>query len=262
MKLKEYRIPIPLTLDEYRLGQQWTEIELFKENLSTCFITSDNLTEEKRLEIIEEKIPLNLKSFITSTTIITHKKYNLKDQKPKYLDLLFLNTQTDLILDEYSFNNWPYTLTIIENLIHSIRIIIQSYYLNNNLSLINNKENSQIYFSLNQEQIKDLKDYEIINIADKLDEKKDYRIDEDPTRNFSKKKPNILPLEFNRKWYENWPQNQPSMCVYKLIELIIINEKSFLSKATNKFLVKEFLFSFFREIIFLFFVLYEVVIDN
>jgi len=236
MKLKEYRIPIPLTLDEYRLGQQWTEIELFKETLQTCSTSItiyDNLTEEKRLEILNEKIPLNLKSNITSTTIVQHKKYNLKDQKPKFLELFFLNTKTELILDEYSFNNWPYTLTIIENFDYSIRIIIQSYYINHN------NNNSHLYFSLNNEQIKYLKDYEIINIAERLDDKNDYRIDEDPTRNISKKKPNILPLEFNTKWYENWPKNQPLMCVYKLIELIIFNEKSFFTKATNKFLVKK-----------------------
>jgi len=242
MKLKEYRIPIPLTLEEYRLGQQWTENELFKENLQTCRTIYNNITEEKRLEIIKEKIPLNLKSIITSSTIITHKIYNFKDQKPKFIEFFFLNTKTDLILDEYSFNNWPYTLTIIENLDNSIRIIIQSYYINNNLSIINNNQNSQIYFSLNDEQIKYLKDYEIINISERLDDKKDYRIDEDPTRNISIKKPDLLPLELNTKWYENWPNNQPSMCVYKLIELIIFNEKSFFTKATNKFLVKFFFF--------------------
>lgn len=239
MKLKEYRIPIPLTLDEYHLGQQWTEFELFKENFHTCLTLSNNLTEKKRLEIIEEKIPSYLKFHITSSTIITHKKYHFKDQKPKYFDLFFLNTQHDFILDEYSINNWPYTLTIIENLLYSIRIIIQSYYNdNNNLSLMNNKQMSHLYFSLNYEQIKNLKDYEIINIAEQINDKNDYHFDEDLTRNFSKKKPNILPLELNTKWYENSHKTQPSMCVYKLIELIMLNDKSFLSKAMNKLIVK------------------------
>jgi hypothetical protein len=234
MKFKEYRIPMPLTLDEYRLGQQWTENELFQEIFPTCITMND----QKRLEIIEEKIPVNLKSNITSETLITHKKYNLKDQKPKFLGLLFSNSKTDLILDEYSFDNWPYTLTIIENLDYSIRIIIQSYYINNHLSNIYQNSNSQLYFSLNNEQMKYLKDYEIINIAERLEDKKDYRIDEDPTRNVSRKKPYLLPLQLNTKWYENWPNNQESMCVYKLIELIIFNEESFFTKATNKLIVK------------------------
>lgn len=235
MKLKEYRIPLPLTLDEYRRGQQWTENELFKETFQTCStsITLDNhLSEEKRLEIIKEKIPFNYKSYITSSTRITHKKYHIKDQKPKFLELFFLNSKTDLILDEYAFNNWPYTLTIIENLDHSLRILIQSYYINHHYSILNN---SQLYFSLTDEQMKYLKDYEIINIAERLE---DYRIDEDPTRNISRKKPNILPLQLNTKWYENWPKNQSSMCVYKLIEVILFNEKSFFTKAANKILVK------------------------
>ncbi|CAF0839478.1 unnamed protein product [Rotaria sordida] len=170
---------------------------------------------------------------------MTHKKYNIKDQTPKFLELFFFKSKNDLILDEYSWDNWPYTLTIIENIDYYIRIIIQSYYRNNNLSFINNN-NSQLYFTLNNEQIKYLKDYEIINIAERLDEKKDYRLDEDPTRNLSIKKPNILPLQLNTKWYENWSNNQSSMCVYKLIELIIFNEnndeKSFLTKTTNKIL--------------------------
>jgi hypothetical protein len=234
MKFKEYRIPMPLTLNEYRLGQQWTENELFQEIFPTCITMND----QKRLEIIEEKIPVNLKSNITSETLITHKKYNLKDQKPKFLGLLFSNSKTDLILDEYSFDNWPYTLTIIENLDYSIRIIIQSYYINNHLSNIYQNSNSQLYFSLNNEQMKYLKDYEIINISERLEDKKDYRIDEDPTRNVSRKKPYLLPLQLNTKWYENWPNNQESMCVYKLIELIIFNEESFFTKATNKLIVK------------------------
>ncbi|CAF3593818.1 unnamed protein product, partial [Rotaria sp. Silwood2] len=241
MRLKEYRIPIPLNLDEYRLGQQWTEIELLKETLqtcSTCITIYENISEQERLDIINEKIPITLKTNITSSTLITHKKYNIKDQTPKFLELFFLKSKNDLILDEYSWDNWPYTLTIIENIDYYIRIIIQSYYINNNLSIINN--NSQLYFTLNDEQIKSLKDYEIINIAERLDEKKDYRLDEDPTRNLSIKKPNILPLQLNTKWYENWPNNQSSMCVYKLIELNIFNEnndeKSFFTKTTNKIL--------------------------
>ncbi|CAF4178340.1 unnamed protein product [Rotaria sp. Silwood2] len=250
MRLKEYRIPIPLNLDEYRLGQQWTEIELLKETLqtcSTCITIYENISEQERLDIINEKIPITLKTNITSSTLMTHKKYNIKDQTPKFLELFFLKSKNDLILDEYSWDNWPYTLTIIENIDYYIRIIIQSYYINNNLSIINN--NSQLYFTLNDEQIKSLKDYEIINIAERLDEKKDYRLDEDPTRNLSIKKPNILPLQLNTKWYENWPNNQSSMCVYKLIELNIFNEnndeKSFFTKTTNKILVKKYFIKFF-----------------
>jgi hypothetical protein len=235
MKLKEYRIPLPLTLDEYRRGQQWTENELLKETIqtySTSIIFDNYFNEEKRLEIINEKIPLNLKSYITSSTLITHKKYHIKNQKSKFFELFFFNSKTDLILDEYAFNNWPYTLTIIENLDYSLRIFIQSYYINHHLS--------QFYFSLTDEQMKYLKDYEIINIAERFEEKnKDYRIDEDPTRNISRKKPNILPLQLNTKWYENWPKTQPSMCVYKLIEVILFNEKSFFTKATNKLLVEK-----------------------
>ncbi|CAM4816123.1 unnamed protein product [Rotaria magnacalcarata] len=241
MRLKEYRIPIPLTLDEYRLGQQWTEIELLKETLetcTTCIKIYDNITEQERLNIINEKIPLELKNNITSSTIITHKKYNIKDQTPKFLELLFSKPKTDLMLDEYSWDNWPYTLTIIENTDYYIRIIIQSYYINNNLSIINN--NSPLNFPFNSEQIKYLKEYEIINIAERLDEKNDYRIDEDPTRNSSMKKPNILPLQLNTKWYENWPNQKSSMWVHKLIELIIVNEnndgKSFFTKTTDKIL--------------------------
>lgn len=245
MRLKEYRIPIPLTLDEYRLGQQWTEIELLKETLqtcSTCVQINDKISEQERLDIINEKIPLKLKANIASSTLMTHKKYNIKDQTPKFLENFLFKSKTDLILDEYSWDNWPYTLTIIENLDYYIRIIVQSYYINNNFSSMNNS--SQIIFSLNDEQTKFLKDYEIINIAERLDEKKEYRLDEDPTRNFSTKKPDILPLPLNKKWYDNWPKSQSSMCAHKLIELVIFdennNEKSFFAKTTNKILVKIF----------------------
>ncbi|CAF0715680.1 unnamed protein product [Adineta steineri] len=237
MKLKEYRIPMPLTLDEYRLGQQWTEIELLKESLqtySTCIKISDNIPEEKRLEIIHEKLPLRLQSTINSSIQMKHKKYFIKDQKSKFFDFFSFKSKIDLILDEYSWDNWPYTLTIVENIENSIRIIIQSYYKNISLSQMN--LNSQLYFSLNDEQRKYLKDYEIINISERFEDKKDYRIDEDPTRNISLKKPNLLPLQFSTKWYENLSKNQSLMYVYKLIELVMIDEESFFTRATNKIL--------------------------
>lgn len=238
MKFKEYCIPLPLTLDEYRRGQQWTENELLKESFQTCstsILLDEQLVDEKRVKIINEKLPFSYRTHLTSSTNITHKKYHIKNPKSKLFDFFRLHSKTDFILDEFSFNNWPYTLTILENLDHSLRIFIQSFYMNN---MLNQSEHSQLYFALNDEQMKDFNQYEIINIAERIEEKKDYRIDEDPTRNISRKKPHILPLQLNSKWYENWPNNQPSMCVYKLIELIHCNDKSLLTKATNKLLVR------------------------
>ena len=245
MKLKEYRIPIPLTLEEYRLGQQWTENELLKEtfqNCATCLTIFDHSNEQERSDIIKEKIPMTLKTTITSATPMTHKRYNVKDQIPKYLEVLFLKSKTDLILDEYCWDDWPYTLTIIENVEYRLRIIIRSYYRNNHLTSIHetNNANLQVFYSINDEQMKYLNDYEIINIAERL-EPKEYHADEDPTKISSVKRPHLLPLQFNSKWYENWSTNNSSMCVYKLIELVMfdgkVEEKSFLTKAANKILV-------------------------
>lgn len=245
MKLKEYRIPIPLTLDEYRLGQQWTENELLKEtfqNCSTCLTIFDHVNEQERLDIIKDKIPNTWKTNITAATLMTHKRYNVKDQIPKYVEVLFLKSKTDLILDEYCWDDWPYTLTIIENVEHNMRILIRSYYRNNHLMSINetNTRNLQVFYSIDDEQTKYLRDYEIINIAERLDAK-EYRSDEDPTKVSSMKKPHLLPLQLNARWYENWPASQSSMCVYKLIELVMVDgksdEKSFLGKAANKVLV-------------------------
>ncbi|CAF0849875.1 unnamed protein product [Adineta ricciae] len=235
MKLKEYRIPMPLSLDEYHLGQQWTEIELLKETLQTCatHVTMfENITEQERMKIINDKVPLPLRDKISFLTPMTHRQYQIKDQKSKFFNFVFFKPKTDLVLDEYSWDSWPYTLTIVENLENSIRIIVQSYCQTNSPLAIN--QNCQVYFPLNTDQMRISKDYEIINVSERLDEKRDYRIDEDPTRNISLKKPNLLPLELNSKWYEN----QSSICVYKIVELMMLNdsneEKSFLSKATNK----------------------------
>ena len=243
MKLKEYRIPIPLTLDEYRLGQQWTEIELLKEvrrTCSTCLTIYENIGEQERAEIIKEKLPSTFHTTITASTPMAHKKYNVKNQMPKFLELLFVKASTDLILDEYSWDSWPYTITIIENAEYHMRLIIQSYYVDNHLAALNRTSHLQSVFSVNDEQMKYLKDYEVINIAERLDSA-DYRIDEDPTRIQSLKKPHLLPLEVNSKWYEQWPKSCASMCVYKLIELVVANEKtdsqSLLTKATNRLLV-------------------------
>ena len=245
MKFKEYRIPLPLTLDEYRRGQQWTENELLKETFQTCstlILLDEQITDEQHAKIIWEKLPFSYKSHLAPSTSITHKKYRIQNSKSKLFDFFLLNTKADFILDEFSFNNWPYTLTILENVEYSLRIFIQSFYVNNHLTMFNRAEHCQFYFPWNNDdERKSFNQYEIINIAERFDEKKDYRIDEDPTRNFSRKKPHLLPLQLNSKWYENWPSHQPSMCVYKLIELILFNEKSLLTKATNKLLCSSIL---------------------
>lgn len=240
MKLKEYRIPIPLTLDEYRLGQQWTEIELLKETFrssSSSLTIYDHPSEQERSDLIREKIPVTLKTNITSSTTMTHKQYNIKDQIPKFVELLLVKSKADLVLDEYCWDDWPYTLTIIENVDFHLRVIIQSYYRHNHLtSITHSNPNLQLFFSLNEDQMKCLKEYEIINITERLEEK-EYRSDEDPTRTYSARKPHLLPLQLNMKWYENWPRTHSSMCVYKLIELVMFDERSLLNKATNKILV-------------------------
>ena len=168
---------------------------------------------------------------------MTHKQYNIKDQIPKFVELLLVKSKADLVLDEYCWDDWPYTLTIIENVDFHLRVIIQSYYRHNHLtSITHSNPNLQLFFSLNEDQMKCLKDYEIINITERLEEK-EYRSDEDPTRTHSARKPHLLPLQLNVKWYENWPKTHSSMCVYKLIELVMFDEKSLLNKATNRILV-------------------------
>lgn len=234
---------MPLTLDEYRLGQQWTEKELLKEtfeNCSSCLTIFDHRDENERAEILKEKFPVkNLPLNISAATNMTHKRYNVKDQIPKSVELLFLKSKNDLILDEYSWDVWPFTLTIIECNEYHWRIIIRSHYRNNHSADLyeTNRKILQTFYSIDDEQEKSLHDCEIINIAERL-EGKDYRSEEDPTKTSSRKKPDLLPLHLNAKWYENWPNQRPSMCVFKLIELVVLNEKSLLNKATNKLLVR------------------------
>lgn len=58
MRLKEYRIPIPLILDEYQLGKQGIEIQLIKEILQICstyFTIYEHTTEQECSDIINGK---------------------------------------------------------------------------------------------------------------------------------------------------------------------------------------------------------------
>lgn len=243
MKLKEYRIPMPLTLDEYRLGQQWTEIELLRETLqtsSTCVTFYDHVNEQERSEIITEKVPHALQSKLTSSTPMTHRKYHIKDQQSKLFDFFLFKPKIELILDEYSWDRWPYTLTIVENLENDVRIVIQSCC--QPLSSSSIDPTSHRCFSLTNEQTKALKDYELINISERCEERREYRADEDPTRNVSRKKAQLLPLQANSRWYENTTRNHPLVCVCKLIELVMLSEghgdSSLLTKATNRLIVR------------------------
>ena len=247
-KFKEYRIPMPLTLDEYRLGQRWTENELIKEmfeNCSTCLTIFDHRDENERAQMLKEKFSTNLPMKINATTTMTHKRYNVKDQIPKYVENFFFKTKNEIFLDEFSWEIWPFTFTIIENVDFHWRIVIRSYHENHHSTNLyeTNRKILKNFYSIDDEQEKFLRDFEILNIAERLDGK-DYRIDEDPTKSSSRKRTNLLPLEINSKWFENFPKTRSSMCVFKLIELVVLDEKSLVNKAMNKFLVR-FSFSTF-----------------
>jgi hypothetical protein len=245
MKLKEYRIPMPLSLEEYRLGQRWTEMEMLKETFHRCsdhLTICDHLDSNDRSALIEEKIPFHLRARIDSSTAFIHKQYRITDQLPKLIGLFFSTSDHNLILDEYSWDQWPYTLTIIENNASRLRVIIQSYHRNNLVTCIHQSHNLSLFYSIGNEQLKHLKDYEVINIAERIDHK-DYRSDEDPTCNVSLKKPHLLPISADGKWYEQWSQTRASTCVYKLIELVFNDEThsqhSLIDRMTSRILVKD-----------------------
>ncbi|CAF0741267.1 unnamed protein product [Didymodactylos carnosus] len=222
MRYKEFRIPLPLTVDEYKIGQQWTELQILRETWISCQNCVTFIDEPKKEYEISASVHRPLKG------IHTHKKYNLTNQTPKFLDLISSKSSGNGIeLDECSWYDYPYTLTIIKNEEHRITITIQSVYLQDSGTTDNP-------FHLTKDQL-DKRTIEIINIASKVND--DYKKEEDPLLCQSKK---IERNPFSKSWWESLTSNHqhnqaekhssqlddvPIMCCYKLVE-ISTDEKS------------------------------------
>ncbi|EGG23560.1 phosphatidylinositol transfer protein 1 [Cavenderia fasciculata] len=190
MLIKEFRVVLPFTVDEYRVGQ------LF----SVAKTSSQETSNGEGVEVLKNEPYKNE----DSEGQYTEKIYHLGSRLPGWVRALIPSSA--LKLEEKAWNAYPYCKTVLKSpfLGERFTFIIESRH-----ALDNGSQNN--IHNLSEKDLKN-RDIEIIDITDQV-EKKEYKAEEDPTLVRSEKA-NRGPLA-----HGTWMQSKdfPVMCAYKLV---------------------------------------------
>lgn len=196
MLIKEYRIVMPLTVEEYRIGQLYSTIELSKKETGGG----------EGIEVIKNEPfeNVNLLGGKHTSGQYSYKIYHLETKAPTVLKLI--TPKGALSLHEESWNAYPYCKTVLTNpgyMKEKFLLIIESLHLEGNASEDN-------VHSLPEDRLK-IREVIMIDIAEPV-EACDYRENEDPTL-FKSQLTGRGPL-FRGKWMN---ETTPLMTCYKLV---------------------------------------------
>jgi len=186
--VKEFRVVMPVTLEEYQIGQLYSVAKT--SNLETH--------DDAGVEILKNE-PFENED---SKGQYTHKIYHLGSRVPGWLRALA--PASALQLEEEAWNAYPYCKTVLTSpfMGDKFKFVIESRH-------FADKGEQENVHNLPKKELKK-RDVEMIDITSPV-EKKDYKEEEDPTK-FKSEKTGRGPLE------EGWIENaDPVMCAYKLV---------------------------------------------
>jgi hypothetical protein len=188
MIIKEFRVLLPLTTEEYQVGQLYSVAKK-----STMETSNGEGVEVIKNEPYEDA---------NSKGQYTEKIYHLGSRLPGWVKA-FIPADA-LKLEEKAWNAYPYCKTVLRNLWmgDSFTFIIESRHYDDD----GTQENVH---KLEGEQLKK-REVDFIDIAAEPEDKKNYKKEEDPTLVHSEKG-NRGPLN------KGWQKNKPLMCCYKLV---------------------------------------------
>lgn len=192
MLIKEFRVILPLTVEEYRVGQ------LF----SVAKTSSQETKGGEGVEVLKNEPYKNEEEGHEGQ--YTHKIYHLGSRLPGWIRALIPSSA--LKLEEKAWNAYPYCKTVLKSpfLGEKFTFIIESRHAQDN----GTQENIH---NLNAKDLKN-RELEVIDITNPV-EKKDYKEEEDPTLVRSEKA-NRGPLKHG-SWRDS--KDYPVMCCYKLV---------------------------------------------
>eukprot|EP00794_Sanderia_malayensis_P007797 gene7797-8643_t len=197
--VQEYRIPLPISVDEYRIAQLYSVAEASKNETGGG----------EGVKIIAnrpyENDPLN-----GGSGQYTHKMLHLKTKLPSMISLL---SPTGLVeVREESWNAYPYCRTLYTNpyMKDAFKIDIQTWYKPDRVSKddLGNK-----YHTLTPSELS-VRKCDFIDIINDPVSTSDYKIEEDPSV-FKSKKTGRGPIK-GADWYSTC---EPYMCAYKLYKV-------------------------------------------
>uniref|UniRef100_A0A5K4FAB3 Phosphatidylinositol transfer protein n=1 Tax=Schistosoma mansoni TaxID=6183 RepID=A0A5K4FAB3_SCHMA len=205
MIVKEYRVILPMTVEEYQVGQLYSVAETSKGETGGGDGVQILVNEPFDQTTYKPDRPLLKGDPRFTTGQYTHKYYHLAQKVPGFLRVIA--PESAFVFNEYAWNAYPYCRTIITNnyMMEKFSVTIESLHMD---SLINVENAHQ----LSPEKWAEV-EVIYIDIGDISQAGKDYNPNEDPTT-FRSEKTGRGPLK--PKWWENGYKG-PIMCAYKLV---------------------------------------------
>lgn len=226
--IREYRIVLPLSTEEYHIGQLYGVAEASKNETGGG----------EGIEVIQNRPIEPDEPFYKEGDgkgQYTHKRFYLASKVPSLIRMLAPNNSLEL--DEKAWNCYPYCRTEYSNryMGDAFHIIIETRHADGFGDLPN------VHNLTQQELVK--RKVEVIDIANDTCDPKDYKDTEDPKK-FTSSKTGRGPLE------GKWQQNQnPVMCCYKLYR-VLFKWRLLQTKVENTIMksVRRLLFNFHRQV--------------
>ena len=230
--IKEYRVTLPMSTEEYRFGQLYSVAEASKRETG-----GDEGVEIVSNEPFESVIPGEQTGAVFKGQY-THKVIHLASKVPAFIRMLA--PRGSLEIHEKSWNAYPYCRTVYTNpeyMKDGFYIVIESKHEAGNGAIEN-------IHSLSSEQLQK-RVVDVIDIVNDPCPPNDYREDEDPTK-FKSDVTGRGPLQEG-----DWQSTQdPVMTCYKLYDIKFrwFGLQDRVEKIIDKF-VRRLLFKFHRQVV-------------
>lgn len=237
--IREYRIVMPLTTEEYHVGQLYGVAEASKNETGGgegIEVVENRAITEEELDLLPFKHQLQKREDGTIGGQYTHKRFYLASKVPMIVRALA--PTGSLELDEKAWNCYPYCRTEYSNayMADAFHLIIETMHKDDD----GTDENAH---DLNQAEL--IKRQVIkIDIANDPCQPNDYKDDEDPVK-FHSEKTGRGPL-VTKDWATT---HSPVMCCYKLYR-ILFKWRMLQDKVESKIVstVRRVLFNFHRQV--------------
>jgi len=216
-KIREFRIVLPMSVEEYHVGQLWSVAEASKnetgggdgiEVVKNEPFDLENVTEDQKYHIPEEELSANGRVYKQGQ--YTYKIYHLASKVPTFVKAIA--PKGSLEVYEEAWNAYPYCRTIITNkyMDKNMYIIIETFHHGDNGNVQNIHELTG----------RDLSKREVvrIDVANDKPSSKDYKPEWDPCKIAAPKSGRTQPLPADKtgEWMN---QVNPVMCCYKLVKV-------------------------------------------
>lgn len=207
MRIVEYRIILPLTLEEYQRGQLWSIATLSKEETGGGEGIEVLVNEPFDAVNCPPESPLRGGDERFQSGQFTHKRYHLKHKVPKFVRIVAPKGSLDL--DERSWNAYPYCKTVIDNPDY----MKEGFFIDISSMHIEDKGKEENAHLLSDERLSKREVVTIDIAGDPYSPKSDYDAKTDPLI-FRSTVADRGPLSGSR-WWETY--DGPVMCAYKLL---------------------------------------------